>query len=444
MKFAFEDSEGYTSLDTDALLNQVLEMYGCLYLTKTQPASSLVERIPRFITDCGCCLSLKGLDYYLEVYKKEIMLAFDVQISPVPCFMCFQKTYLRYSPIPTSHLGESVAYIQDKRRISQVQALEHELNHIEANLVSLIAESRQRLQILNDQAASQYLHNIQQPSYMTVRSSAESSISNASRKSSTLSNRSGLYQFTDMLEDEEKDGREMSALGASISSLKVDFPVFDSKKSSSNPKLDNKCCYDMSEIEDDGKTTKFLKKRIAFEFDDSESIPYQPTKGLKLNTGENSEMKPIEADEKNDQSLQTAFNFSSQTQPALPIDHQNNESEPTDQTIPQQDHPLVDDSKLQALPPNPPKTEESFDINNSLLQSLSFERVLSNGDNGSHDDTPIDHHATCQPSTATRHAADTYGHHTPADDGDHDGVTQRDAPDDDVTVDKQTADDGSH
>lgn len=254
MKFAFEENEYSDSADNDLLLNQVLEVFGCYYLTRINSNSPAAARLPRFITDCGCCLSLKGLDYYLEVYKRELLMGCDQYSAPVTCFMCFKRTLLRYTPIPTSHLGEAVAYIQEERNKKYIEELETELIQIESNMAAAIADSRSRLRAVSGHFAQLQTRKDTGPYPADSPAVSCSSIGSNTRKSSVSSNRSGLYQFTDMLDDEPKEISESTSQeGLDL----VDQPPKSEKENPLNYKIGL-------------ESNQFLKKRTAFQFDDAE------------------------------------------------------------------------------------------------------------------------------------------------------------------------------
>lgn len=129
--------------EIEKLLEEVLQEYGCAYLNATK-RGKITDRIPKFITDCGCCMSLEGLDYYLDTYKT--VLGNDlVRQSGIRCVMCQSTTFLHFEPIPTSHLGELISYITGFRQRQQLAFIEREIFLAQEQLNQSFLRSREQL-----------------------------------------------------------------------------------------------------------------------------------------------------------------------------------------------------------------------------------------------------------------------------------------------------------
>jgi hypothetical protein len=87
---------------------------------------------------------MAGIKHYLETYQAVLGNEL-VRQSGVNCFMCGDITRLSYQPIPPTHLGKAIEFINNHRYMNQIQVLERDLNNIQANLDFTFKEFREKM-----------------------------------------------------------------------------------------------------------------------------------------------------------------------------------------------------------------------------------------------------------------------------------------------------------
>lgn len=133
----------------ERLLREVLDTFGCCYFAhfaSEKKDLTNIELIPKYTLECGCCLSISGLERFRKRYINQVL---SNSGSPsLKCCICRKPTSGNFQEIKSNHLGNRILAVVKTRGMIPITQDAKQKEALEASLESLAGEINSTLNFL--------------------------------------------------------------------------------------------------------------------------------------------------------------------------------------------------------------------------------------------------------------------------------------------------------